>query len=544
MDVIDELRRARQDYERGSWAAAFARWNDLDAASLTVDDLRSAGTAATLVGDRAAAVHRFRQAYELAEAAGDVAVAARCTFHLTMTLLTGGEPSGGLAWLARGERLAERLPADALERGYLSFARMFAHLGAGRIGAATECAAAATAAARRHGDGDLLALGLCAEGRMAIYGGRVADGLALLDEAMLEATSRARSPVMIGHVYCTAIEGCQEVADFDRVAQWTTTLDGWCAAHPGLVAFTGQCSLHRGQVLRARGAWPEALTEFAAAVERYRRAGAPDAVGQVAAERGDLLRLRGDLAEADDAYRLAGTHGYDPQPGLALLWLRRGDLTSAVAAVRRALAECPTDVARSRILPGAVEILLAAGEVPAAEAAAGELERLAAAFGTAPLAAQAATCTGVVRIAAGDPAGALPHLRAARTLCARLRMPYPEGLVALATGRALLDVGDRRSAERDLEVARAAFRRVGARPDLAVVDALLGGPARPAGLTARELEVLRLVAAGRTNAQIAAQLVLSEHTVARHLSNILTKTATTSRTAAAAFAFERRLFTD
>lgn len=543
MGVVDDLRHARSDFERGEWVGALEVWDGMDASSISADDLCSAGTAAILLGRHDVAMQSFQRAFERYLAAGNVPAAVRRAFHLTMVLLLRGETSGGLGWLARGQRLAAALPDGDLERGYLAFAQMFAHITTGRVDEAQRCAVAAADAARRHEDRDLLALGLCSQGRIAIYSERVGEGLALLDEAMLEVTGGGLDPVITGQIYCTAIEGCQEIADYSRVTQWTRALDAWCSAQPGLVAFVGQCSLHRGQIFRAYGAWDEALDEFAAAIERYRRAGSQAAIGLAAAERGDLLRLRGDAAGADDAYRLAADHGHDPQPGLALLWLMRGELQPAVAAARRVLAESPTSVARSRVLPGVIEILVAGGDLTGARAAADELQTIATSFGTEPLLAQAATCAGVVQLSDGDPAGALPYLRKARAGCARLEMPYAAGVVALATARALLAMGDEQSAARDLQVARAAFERVGARVDLGRVDELLGRPARPQGLSEREIEILQLVASGRSNAQIATALVLSEHTVARHLSNIFTKIGVANRTAAAAFAFDHGLLT-
>ena len=312
MGVVDELVRARAEFERGDWMAAFERWSALDPGGLTADDLAAAGAAAQLLGRIEDAVDRYRRSFDARLAADDVAGAARCAFNLSMLLRGQGDHSAASAWLARGDRLAADLPEDGLERGYLTFSRMFTHLEQGDFVDALACAVVATEAGRRHGDHGLLAVGLCAQGRMAIYIGRVPEGIALLDESMLEATSRSIEPVLLGNVYCTAIEGCQEVSDFRRVAEWTQLLHRWCAEQPGLVTFTGQCSLHRGQLMRASGAWDEAIGELRAAIERYRLAGATPAIGQAACEIGDLLRLRGDFAAAEAAYQLSAEHGHDP----------------------------------------------------------------------------------------------------------------------------------------------------------------------------------------------------------------------------------------
>ncbi len=160
---------------------------------------------------------------------------------------------------------------------------------------ATEAAEVVTAVGRRHRDPDLLALGLSSQGRLAIYAGRITDGLALLDEAMAGLAAGEVTPVVFGDVYCAAIEGCQEIGDFGRVAEWTTALHRWCLSQPGLVAFTGQCSVHRGQLMRVHGAWPEALEEFERAIERYRLADSVAAIGLAECERGDVLRQRGEF---------------------------------------------------------------------------------------------------------------------------------------------------------------------------------------------------------------------------------------------------------
>ena len=300
---------------------------------------------------------------------------------------------------------------------------------------------------RQHRDPDLLALGLSCQGRLAIYAGRIADGLALLDEAMAGAAAHELTPVVFGDVYCAAIEGCQEIADFGRVAEWTSALHRWCLAQPGLVAFTGQCSVHRGQLMRVHGAWPEALEEFASAIERYRLADSVAAVGLAECERGDVLRQRGEFDAAESAYQRSSEHGYDPQPGLALLWLARGKGDAAVAAVRRLVAEVSDPVAQCRLLPAAVDVLVAAGALDEARVVAAQLDEVAAHVGTEALA-------GLRGLRVGHGGARLRRRRrcAART-CARRASSGPTrnaptkcARVRLVTGRALTAVGDVESA--------------------------------------------------------------------------------------------------
>ncbi len=504
-------------------------------------DLREAAQTAYLTGRRDEAVELYQRAFRLCEDDGDPTGGVACAFHLSMIFGTSGEPALSSGWTTRAERLVDELGPESAEAGYVSFLQMYRHLAAADWGAAAEMAEATADAGRRHGDRDLVVLGLVASGRIAIYSGRAAEGLTRLDEAMAAVAAGEVSPEVFGNVYCISIEGCQEIGALDRVVEWTSALQRWCDSSPGLVAFTGQCSVHRGQVMRQQGAWAEALEEFTRAGERYRLAKTPDAIGQAEGERGDVLRLQGAYADAEVAYQRAGEHGFDPQPGLALLWLARGSHDAAAAAVRRLVAEAVNPPAQCRLLPAAVDVLLDVGAVDEARAVAADLDRLATAVGSAGLQTRSAYASGAVELAAGDASGALPYLRKARQLWTRLECPYETARVRVLIGRALAALGDDESARHELAGALSAFRDLGAAPDAETVAALLEPARLPAGLTAREVEVLRLVASGRSNPQIAADLTLSEKTVARHLSNIFTKLDVGSRTAAAAYAFEHGL---
>ena len=325
------------------------------------------------------------------------------------------------------------------------------------------------------------------------------------------------------------------------MSSWTRALTQWCDAQPGLVPFTGQCSLHRGQILRLHGDFEEALVEFSRAQHRaetgFRQSGAAAAALR---ERGDLLRIRGRLADAETAYQQSVELGFDPQPGLAMCWLARGRTTAAVTAIRRLLTEAHGPVEQSRLLPSAVEVLLAAGELDEARRCAEELTDIGSAFGFAALQAAAAYATATVALGAGEHTEALDAARAACRLWVGIAAPYEAARARVVLAQVLRALGDEDSAKAELSTARAAFVELGAAPAVYDVDQLLGR-SLPGGLTERELEVLRLVAEGRSNPDIARVLVLSHKTVARHLSNIFTKLDVSSRTAAAAYAHEHGL---
>ncbi len=540
MGVVDDLARAREAYERREWVTAYERLSDLHQDDLAGDDFDRLGEAAYLLGRTNDCVQALQRAFQAHLAAGDVPAAVRSGFWLTMALMDGGEAAVAGGWLQRCQRLLDEVEGDVVEHGYLLTAAMLRHVFTGEFDQAQRLAPQVVEYGRRFNDPDLLANGLNAQGRMLMYAGRVPEGLAMLDEAMVGVAMGDVSPIFAGQVYCSLIEGCQEISDYGRAAQWTSALTTWVDAQPGLVPFTGQCAVHRGQIMRVRGAYAAAVDEFERATERYVGAGTPAPAGLAMAECGNVHRVLGDLPAAEAAYGRAIEFGYEAQPGLALLWLELGRTAAATGAVNRLLAEPRDPVHRSQLLPGAVEILLAAGEVDRARSAADELVGLADSFGCAALRAMADHARGSTLLAAGDPAAATPVLRRAMESWRSLEAPYESARARRLLGLALRDLADEESAVSELSASLQAFRELGARPaEREVARALT--LTNPAGLTDREVEVLRLVASGSSNPEIAAALVLSEKTVARHLSNIFTKLDVRTRTAAAAFAFEHRL---
>jgi len=537
-----EIERGRAAYRRRAFGEAFRILSAADRRGpLQAEDLDLLAMSAGLLGRDADLLALLERAHHAHLEAGNGLRAARSAFWLGFRVLNRGEPARASGWFARAQRLIDDSHSDCVERGYLQLPIVRQHMVEGNDAAAAAAAADIAQLGARFGDGDLVAFARNLEGRSLLRQGRVEQGLALLDETMVAVTTGELSPLLTGLVYCMVIDSCRQVYAFGRVREWTGALAAWSEEHE-IGAFGSHCLVHRAEILQLSGAWPEAIAEA-------RRASQHVAEGdeRISAEgfyqQGEIHRLRGEFAEADEAYKSASRSGWDPQPGLALLRLAQRRTDTAAAQVRRALDGARGRLERTRLLPACVEILLADGQLEQARAACVELEEISMSFPTDVLAAMAAHARGAVELEAGDARRAIGPLRRAVEIWQRVGAPYLAARVRVLVGRACRSLGDEEGAAMELDAARAVFEKLEAAPDAARVAALAGkaAPARPHGLTPRELEVLRLVASGKTNKGIAAQLFVSEKTVDRHVSNILTKLDVASRTAAAAFAFEHQL---
>lgn len=542
--MADGVDRGRDAFNRQAWLRAY---EDLAGADrdepLEVDDLERLASAAYLVGRSDESSDVWARAHQECARIGEVARAARCAFWLAFALLNSGELARGGGWVDRAQRLLDDRKLDCVEQGYLRYASALRSVFSGDVGAALDGFTKAAGMGDRFLDPELTTLARIGQGRCLIYVGQVDAGVALLDEAMVAVGAREISPIAVGDSYCTVIEGCYELFDIRRANEWTVAFTRWCDAQPDLVLYRGQCLLHRAEIMKLQGAWSEALDALTGAVERVADPTGVRILGAVSYLRGELYLLRGELADAEEAFRAAHAQGRDPQPGLALLRLAQGRADAADATIRRALHEAADPMTRARLLGPYVEIVLACGDVVAARAASDELTGIAADLNKPFLDALSAHVAGAVLLAEKDLEGALVSLRRAWRGWRELEAPYEAARARVLIARACRALGDDDGAEMELDAAQSAFAELGATPDVALVASLsrIAAVSLPGGLTAREVEVLALVAKGLTNRDVAQQLVISEKTVASHVSHIFTKLGLTSRAAATAYAYEHSL---
>jgi ATP/maltotriose-dependent transcriptional regulator MalT len=529
----DPVREARDAYRRRQWVAArhaFRLVHDRD--GLGPDDLYALSNCAWWLGDLDEALPLQQQAYQAFLDVEEPASAALVAIDVGYTLMIRGEAAQGTGWIGRAVRLLDDRP-DCVEFGFLVFLRFERAFGASDLDEAFEAAHEVHALGRMHGDATLTALGVLGQGRVLVRRGEVEPGMALLDEAMLAAVSDDLDPAWAGNIYCHLMVACYEIADLRRASEWTEVTSRWCHSMPGAGPFLGICRLHRAQVLQVRGAWDDAEREAVHVVGTLQHVDT-DVVAEAHYLIGELRRARGDLDGAEDAYREAHRLGRVPQPGLALLRLVSGDVEAAATSIRSALTSTEGDPsARARLLPAAIEVTLARGDREQARAWSSELTAAADTYGTTGFAAAALQARGAVLLAGHEARDAIPVLQEALRATRTHEAPYEVARVRLLLAAAYDRVADHDTASLERSAAMADLARLGV-TDVATPPIV--GPTRRATtgvLTPREVEVLGLVADGRSNQDIAATLVLSVRTVERHLSTIYQKLGLEGRSARA-----------
>lgn len=565
---MSSLAEGREAYAQRRWPDAVGQYTDADRdADLPASDLEQLATSVILTGRGSEGVDILARAHLKYLADADYPAAVRCAVWTGINLILLGEPARSAGWLARAHRIVDDLPEPCRFEGMLFLPAGLGALYQGDGAAAAKAFTRAANLGRERGDADTAALGMLGLGQAKIMLGQLDDGLPLLDEAMVAVTVGEISPVPAGIIYCAVVETCHLAFDLHRAHEWTRALDRWCDAQQNLVAFSGQCQRHRAELYRLHGAWTEAIDAAKMAQDLAFRGDRMATYGGFY-EQGEIHRLRGDFDAAEAAYLHAQETGFPPQPGLALLRLAQGKPDQAQSMLRQAMDGAGADY-RRRMLAARVEIELAAGDARAARAATEELASLCASFNMPMLHALAEQSEAAVLFHEGDPQAALVPLRHAWSRWLSLDAPFEAARCRALLANLCAALGDQESARLEREAARAVFSELGAAPALSMLEQTRleqagleppgpvapdtrtaqlpasgndGGHAAGAGpLTARETEVVRLVSAGLSNRDIAAELFISEKTVARHLSNIFTKLGLTSRAAATAYAYRHGL---
>ncbi|MEV5071938.1 helix-turn-helix transcriptional regulator [Microbacterium sp. LMI12-1-1.1] len=534
------------DLDAGRTAAADRRWADalellarVDArVGLGASDLEMLATAALLRGEPRVSVDALSRAYSAHLGAQDTAGAARSAGWLALNLIEQGDFTNSVMWAARAMRIAGAMAEPGALAGFVRLAPAVGQLGSGNAAEAVHSFEEILDVAERAGDRELAAFTRLGLGKSLIEAGSPAEGFACLDLAMAAVAAGDVPPLPSGVIACASVPDALLAFDLERADAWTAVLAQWCGEQPQLIAFSGQCHALEAALLLVRGAWAEASTAVDLALSRF-RAGDYRAIWGAPYQLGELARLRGAFHSAEESYRRAADSGWEAQPGLSLLHLALGRTARAQGEIRRSAAGADP-VTRRFLLPALIEIEVAAGDAASARRALEELRGPIPDTATPMLDATVATADARVLLGEGRAAEALEAARAAAHAWGAVGAPYEAARSRVLAGHARRALGETEAARADFEAARAVFLEVGAEPALADLAALMGDR-RSGALTARELEVLRLVSTGLTNRGIGAKLSLSEKTVARHLANIFGKLGISTRAAATAYAYENGL---
>jgi ATP/maltotriose-dependent transcriptional regulator MalT len=544
MDQVEKLNKARDCFKSNSWKIACNLFSEaVKQTPVDPPDLEQFAVASYLTGNDLESDDLLTRAHQGFLDLDKKEDAARCAFWLGFKLMLRGEYARGGGWISRAGRILEEAQLDCVVAGYLIIPAALQKLGEGNYPAAREMFAQALETGKRFGDPSLSALGRLGSGQSLIEAGEIEQGIQLLDETMAAVEADEVTPIAAGIIYCAVIEICQKIFDLHRAREWTHALNRWCESQPDLVPFRGQCLVRRAEIMQFQGTWKDAFRESEKACKLLSKPPGEPAAGEAYYRKGELCRIRGDFSKAEEAYQNASKWGREPQPGLALLCLAKGQTENSMKMALRLYSETAKRLKRVQFLPAIVEILLEAGDAQKAREAAEELNEIAAEINTPYLNAMAFRAYGSVLLAEGDADDALKQLRQSWSAWEKLEIPYESARCRVLIARACRDLGDSETAKMEFNAAKWVFQQLGAVPDIQRVDNQIkpGRDEALNGLTARQLEVLRLVAGGMSNREIAGKLFISERTVERHVSDIFNKLNVSSRSAATAYAYEHRL---
>jgi ATP/maltotriose-dependent transcriptional regulator MalT len=538
----DVIARAHEAARGHDWDQVRSLFGEVDLATLPGEVLELLADADWWTNRLEQSLALRHRAYAAFVAEGNARRASFCAWYLWFDHRFKGDAAVASGWLTRAGRHVEAEP-DCLQAAFVTVAHAESARAEGDVDRALAHAAAALDLGLRINSADIVALATVTRGECAIARSRHREGLAYLDDAMCSVVAGELTPLVTGIVYCSVLSACFAIADLGRAEEWSRAAVEWCDSLRGGSPYQGICRVHRVEVSTLQGDWEAAEIEAVRAGDEL-LALDPGAAGEAFYAIGEIRRRRGDLGGAETAFVRAHELGRNPQPGLALLRLRQARPTDATACLRIAVAELPAEpLPRAAVLAAQVEIALEVGELAAARTAAGALDELAESATGTIIEGLAAYARATLLLADDDADEARACAQRAWTLLRDLRLPHEAALARAVLGLATREIGDPDRGRLELEAAQRALVQLGARSDATRVEGLLRTtvPERPRGLTAREVEVLRLVAAGKTNREIAHEMYLSEHTVSRHLQNMFAKLDVSSRAAATAFAYEHHL---
>ena len=531
---------------RGAWEEARVSFEAAISASATAEALEGLGWAAWWGNDEAVTFDARERAYALYREAEDRRAAARVATSIgTDHTDFHGELAVAQGWLGRAQRLLEGLEPGP-EHGWLWVHQAEKRLMVGDMAGARELGARAAVLGDQLDLVDLQMMGLATEGYVLVAEGEIDAGMRRLDEAAAAALGgEFREIWAVGWAVCLLIQACEHVRDYGRAAQWCRRLEEW-STRTDVMFFNRICRAHYAGVLMWRGTWAQAEQELIECGERI--AEMRPAMGAEALVRlGELRRRQGRLDEAEAIFEGIAEHPL-ALLGLGELCMDRGEAAGAYDRAEQYLRDTPAHAGPLRA-PG-LELLVRAraslGDLDAAASAAEELDGVARGVGTEPLGAATRFAAGVVALGRGELESARAEFEDATRLFHRSGAPFEAARARIELARTLAAARRQRDALRELKSAGTTLRRIGAAHAVAQVETLerelaQAPPDGPGKLTPRECEVLGLVAKGMSDRAIAEQLVLSEHTVHRHVANILAKLGCTSRSAAVADALTSKL---